>query len=411
MKGLFDEIYKENYKYINALDALYFLVSEEKYPISKIAKFFLIQGYHQSVKTYKKNYLDQMELVDFYEEDLSIDNYWRITKDILDKALDDFNYVGDVHTQPYQESDYEDYFWLKDDLFNFEGFKKLGIKISDNDYEKYLTFKNIHELEKPASTLKILEDYEENLISYWNLRVLPKIFEKCGEQITLFDILNIAVRDYTVSYQFLNTFFHKFIYCPNDNLLDETQNDILIRLIEGDLQPSSDKLYKPINFNAFLKNGFPYNLVHWNVDELSIFFIKQDKEIYEYENTAPRFYRVNNNKKLEEENENLKVKLLEKEQRIKELESLHQKGEINLISLIFDESAKERYAPDLALSIKLWESIYILNPKDDSHSNKANTWITSNTGYDQSKPSATKLREITTPLINWSTHRDKNYKK
>lgn len=115
--------------------------------------------------------------------------------------------------------------------------------------------------------------------------------------------------------------------------------------------------------------------------------------------------------KLNEENTKLKTELLEKEQKIKELESIPQKYGTDLISLIFDETATERYAPDLVLSIKLWEYVYIINPKNDSHSNKANTWIASNTGYDQSKPSATKLREITTPFINWSTHRDKNYKK
>ena len=82
-----------------------------------------------------------------------------------------------------------------------------------------------------------------------------------------------------------------------------------------------------------------------------------------------------------------------------------------LLSLIFDESATQRYAPDLVLSIKLWESIYLKNPKNDSHSNKANGWIAMNTGYDLSRPSATKLREITTPFVNWSTHRDRNYKK
>lgn len=105
------------------------------------------------------------------------------------------------------------------------------------------------------------------------------------------------------------------------------------------------------------------------------------------------------------ENAQLKdtIKLLESEQ-------LNNKAD-NLLDQIFDESVTDRYAPDLALSIKLWQSIYIDNPKNDSHTNKANNWIMSNTRYDQSKPSATKLREITTPFINWSTHRDKNFKK
>ena len=110
------------------------------------------------------------------------------------------------------------------------------------------------------------------------------------------------------------------------------------------------------------------------------------------------------------ENDILKKQLKDAEECIRQFK-IEQSDKNNLLDLIFDDSITDRYAPDLVLSIKLWESIYILNPRDDSHSNKANNWITANTGYDQSKPSATKLREITTPFINWSTHRDKNYKK
>jgi hypothetical protein len=83
------------------------------------------------------------------------------------------------------------------------------------------------------------------------------------------------------------------------------------------------------------------------------------------------------------ENEKLKAELTEKDQKIKELESLNPKNDMDLLSLIFDESATERYAPDLALSIKLWEHIYITNPKSDSHTNKAIKWLESNTGYEK----------------------------
>jgi hypothetical protein len=114
---------------------------------------------------------------------------------------------------------------------------------------------------------------------------------------------------------------------------------------------------------------------------------------------------------LNQEIEQLKNQLRNKDDEIVELVASQPLQQDCLLSQIFDETATERYAPDLVLSIKLWESVYIDNPKNDSHSNKANTWITSNTGYEQSKPSATKLREITTPFISWSTHRDKNYKK
>ena len=116
---------------------------------------------------------------------------------------------------------------------------------------------------------------------------------------------------------------------------------------------------------------------------------------------------------LKKENAKLKVELLEKEQKIKELESLSCKKDTDLLSLIFDETKKERYSPDLVLSIKLWEHVYIVNPKDDSHSNKADTWLKANTGYDVDKKagSASKIREITAPFINWSIHRDKSYTK
>ncbi|MCG9254665.1 hypothetical protein MHJ25_14130 [Acinetobacter baumannii] len=117
--------------------------------------------------------------------------------------------------------------------------------------------------------------------------------------------------------------------------------------------------------------------------------------------------------KLNKENNKLKMELLEKEQKVKELESLSCKKDTDLLSLIFDETKKERYSPDLVLSIKLWEHVYIVNPKDDSHSNKADTWLKANTGYDVDKKagSASKIREITAPFINWSIHRDKSYTK
>ncbi|WP_372403181.1 hypothetical protein ACDW34_11275 [Acinetobacter piscicola] len=96
-----------------------------------------------------------------------------------------------------------------------------------------------------------------------------------------------------------------------------------------------------------------------------------------------------------------------------ELSVLRESRKNNLLDLIFDETVTDRYAPDLVSAIKLWEHIYIMNPKDDSHSNKADTWLKTNTGYDVDKKagSASKIREITAPFINWSTHRDKSYKK
>ena len=88
--------------------------------------------------------------------------------------------------------------------------------------------------------------------------------------------------------------------------------------------------------------------------------------------------------------------------------------ESSLLEQIFDHSRQDSYAPDLALSIRLWESIYIINPKEeDSHTNKANIWLKLNTNYDVGKQnsSASKIREITSPLKFWSPQRDKKFKK
>ncbi|WP_151710965.1 hypothetical protein [Acinetobacter brisouii] len=127
----------------------------------------------------------------------------------------------------------------------------------------------------------------------------------------------------------------------------------------------------------------------------------------EINNQSAAPFTVEQYHELLRENEQLKEK-------IKKLESLNSsipaEAKVNnLLNLIFDDTAQDRYAPDLALSIKLWEDLYIKNPKTDSHSNRANQWIDANTAYGDT--SKAKLREITTPLINWSTHRDKNFKK
>ncbi|MEG0603752.1 MAG: hypothetical protein RR487_04500 [Acinetobacter sp.] len=87
----------------------------------------------------------------------------------------------------------------------------------------------------------------------------------------------------------------------------------------------------------------------------------------------------------------------------------------NLLDLVFDETATERYAPDLVLSIKLWESIYTHTPKNDSHSNMANQWIENNTSYSETqtggRSSIDRIREIATPFNDWGNKRNKNHAK
>lgn len=121
-------------------------------------------------------------------------------------------------------------------------------------------------------------------------------------------------------------------------------------------------------------------------------------------------YTVEQYGELLRENEQLKEK-------IKKLESLNSSSipaEVetnNLLNLIFDDTAQDRYAPDLALSIKLWEDLYIKNPKTDSHSNRSKNWIEKHTPY---KGNGTiehkRLREITSPLQAWHPERKKKFK-
>ncbi|MFV5382926.1 hypothetical protein [Acinetobacter towneri] len=160
-----------------------------------------------------------------------------------------------------------------------------------------------------------------------------------------------------------------------------------------------------------IEKSLEFEVVHLTKDDEFIAGFNDDLQGAELEkNTDASNIEL---QQLKLENEKLKAELAEKDQKIKELESLNPKNDMDLLSLIFDESATERYAPDLALSIKLWEHIYITNPKSDSHTNKAIKWLESNTGYEVSKKagSASKIREITTPFVSWGNLRDKNYKK
>lgn len=118
----------------------------------------------------------------------------------------------------------------------------------------------------------------------------------------------------------------------------------------------------------------------------------------------------------EQDIQSLKRQLEQNEAEILRLKEypLAQPDKENLINLIFDDSVQERYSPDLANAIKLWKHIYINRSKDDSHTNMSNQWISSNTGYHENqtggKKSIERLKEITTPFVEWGNQRNKNYK-
>ena len=118
-------------------------------------------------------------------------------------------------------------------------------------------------------------------------------------------------------------------------------------------------------------------------------------------------------KELNEKIQKLKVELLEKDQKIKELELSPQKDDKDLMNLIFDETATDRYAPDLANSIKLWKYLYIDNQEiKGKHSYRANHWIKQNTSYQQeSSVEVKRLREVTSPFDSWHIDRKNKFNK
>lgn len=84
------------------------------------------------------------------------------------------------------------------------------------------------------------------------------------------------------------------------------------------------------------------------------------------------------------------------------------------LSVLLDKD-NDNYAPDLAHAVRLWLDIYANGkPKDDSHTNLANVWISKNTNYhkndDGYQMMQSRIREIATPLKDFGKKRIKEIK-
>lgn len=214
-------------------------------------------------------------------------------------------------------------------------------------------------------------------------------------------------------------------YCCIDHLsehLQEADEDILhldlARYSVDEYFWSKDEFFNSHEAIAFDLSKKNYNIFllasMLNPDEDNIFLNHSDikvlkkilANITEDQKTYIRIKFDALNKR-SEENEKLKAELLEKDQKIKELESLNPKNDMDLLSLIFDESATEIYAPDLVNAIKLWKYLYVDNKSaNDSHSSRANHWIGKNTPYKgESSVDVKRLREVTSPFNSWHIER------
>ncbi len=85
----------------------------------------------------------------------------------------------------------------------------------------------------------------------------------------------------------------------------------------------------------------------------------------------------------------------------------------SVLQTILDEK-NEYHAPDLKYAIQLWIHLYIDGKIcNDSHSNKANLWINSNTSYGDipTSSSVKRLREVSTPLKDFGGQRKRESEK
>ncbi len=373
---------------------------------------------------------------DFDNKQFSKMDYLLINLASRSIAVDDFNV------------DFKNYVWFKDDFFyQFERFTEINLEKSEQR-DKFHENKTLDESKSFPLYFKnkIFSVHEAScLMTGYN----PVSTSRCSNKISwleqhpeyeeAFDFIYSAVKsgffgefgneDPYLDVNRLKEFFSDSgIYIEGFNKNIETQNDInfgnyIVKQVKlEDYQRENEELAIKINKleqklqqevlqSELLQSD--YQSSQTQIRNLKSIISEKDKTIQKLKDDVQ-----NENGKVfclsmdlnDAKNDFQQLKLKYEDSEANLLTSIPSPT-LNILDQIFDGSATERYAPDLVLSIKLWESIYINNPKNDSHSNKANGWITMNTGYDLSRPSAAKLREITTPFVNWSTHRDKNYKK
>ncbi len=215
-------------------------------------------------------------------------------------------------------------------------------------------------------------------------------------------LLNLNINNSCITYNKIQDYEGNPEYIELDNRLFE-MNKLLSQVINKETFIDTNKLN-----NLFWKKEDFFNFL----DEKNKINLLINSSNSHTEHTI-RFGNIRIHQTVPNiESLNAEIKLLQTE--IERLKKLKNK-ENTLINLIFDETAQDRYAPDLALSIKLWSHLYIDDPKQDSHSSKANKWIEKYTSYnvadDGGIESIKRIREITTPLSSWSNQRNGNYKK
>ncbi|MFW1851083.1 hypothetical protein ACG9XR_10985 [Acinetobacter guillouiae] len=291
------------------------------------------------------------------------DEYWRIyeieTFEVIRTLVDDLRlyWLSGEDGLKETRNKVQDYYWLKDEIYNFKPLIELNLE-NLKPSKKYL---DIHE-DKPNNQRK--KDYKFYLFKQPSLNAT-----ECACIVSEQNPAGIVDLDkFSMAQKFIYSAIKSMDLKEINHSIDA--DDLRVYLFDSDI------IIKGFNEDAKSISDNEKKNLRFKINELEKIIIDKDIEINE-----------------------LKVTKLNKES--------------SLLEQIFDHSKEDSYAPDLALSIKLWESIYITNPKEDSHTNRANHWITNNTSYpiEEKNPSSSRIREITSPLKEWGSKRNKGFKK
>mgnify|MGYP000199162975 FL=1 len=174
--NLFADQDEKNGKYINAIDAIELIKFKTENQVPDVCRFLMLKGFNYSTQTYKKDYLGRILTNDSRIEDIPFED-WSITSDILKKGLENFKYSGNRYSDSYEKADYEHYYWLKSDFFNFEAIQKLNI--TPDDYSNFLISKVMlwGSKRKKDTFIEEMEKLDECELQAKN-KIIPLLYKK-----------------------------------------------------------------------------------------------------------------------------------------------------------------------------------------------------------------------------------------
>lgn len=324
----------------------------------------------------------------------------------------------------------EEAFWKREDFFNLDCIKDLNIfgteDVTFDKQQQYIWDRNylsIIESDSPEPNENInpyeFDNYEDAYLTDINesgTKKYPLFFKN-----DVFTVQEAACLISNYNPNLIGNNFRKVVWLEKNPIYAEAENFIysavrggLFEEIEPDFYAVRAGILKNfLSSKELFIDGFNDKQSTTFNNENLVDNTKQKNTIASLELDVA--IEKNTVQKLNEEIEQLKKQLQNKDTEIAELKASQVVQQDCLLSQIFDETATKRYAPDLVLSVKLWESIYIHTPKNDSHSNMANQWIEKNTSYSETqtggRSSIDRIREITTPFDDWGNKRNKNHAK